>query len=348
MDEAELLRRRMQAQFGRARVRAAAAAGASGGVQAQDAGAARLALRARGVADPGEPGRALAAGETVVLALMRGTLHLVPAEDARWMLGLFADRNLAAGARRRRELGLTEAVCARARELLPALLEVPRGRAELVRLLNEEGLGIDPKGQAPAHLMGWATAHGLLCRGADVAPREPGYVPLPQGRPVPEDPAAELAGRYLAAFGPAEAADFASWSGLPVREARRAVAAAAPEEVAPGLFAAPGGESPSAGPPVVRLLGAFDNYLLGYRNRDAVLAPEFAKRINAGGGIVKPALVADGRVVGGWRREKGALVVEPFRVLPAAVRLALAEEAAAVAAFLQVDAGLRVEPSGEC
>ncbi|GAA1081626.1 winged helix DNA-binding domain-containing protein [Kitasatospora arboriphila] len=346
MDEVELLRRRMQAQFGRARTRAAAAAGTSGGVQAQDAGAARLGLRARGVADPGEPGRALAAGETVVLALMRGTLHLVPAEDARWMLGLFAARNLAAGARRRRELGLTEEVCARAGELLPALLDVPRGRAELVRLLNNQGLGIDPTGQAPAHLMGWATAHGLLCRGADVTPRDPGYLPLPQGRPAPEGPAAELAGRYLAAFGPAEAADFAAWSGLPVREARRAVAAAGPEEVAPGLFAAPGAGPLPAGPPVVRLLGAFDNYVIGYRNRDALLAPEFARRINAGGGIVKPALVADGRVLGSWRREKGALVVEPFRALPAAVRDELDGEAAAVAAFLQVDAALRVERPG--
>nr|WP_179419323.1 crosslink repair DNA glycosylase YcaQ family protein [Streptomyces sp. TLI_235] len=343
MDEEELLRRRMHAQFGRPSGRAAAAARASAGVQAQDAPAARLALRARGVADPVEPGRALAAGETVVLALMRGTLHLVPAADARWMLGLFADRNLAAGARRRRELGLTEEVCARALDLLPDLLDVPRSRAELVRLLNGQGLGIEPKGQAPAHLMGFATAHGVLCRGADVAPREPGYVPLPAGGPAPADPAAELAGRYLAAFGPAAAADFALWSGLPLREARRAVAAAGAVEAAPGLFAAPGVEPPPAGPPTVRLLGAYDNFVIGYRDRDAMLPPEFGRRINAGGGIVKPALVADGRVLGVWRREKGALVVQPFAPLSAAVREGLAAEAAAVGAFLQVDVELLVD-----
>ncbi|WP_431681561.1 winged helix DNA-binding domain-containing protein [Kitasatospora sp. KL5] len=347
MDEEELLRRRMQAQFGRPAGRAVAVARESGGVQAQDAGAARLALRVRGVVDPGEPGRALAAGETVVLALMRGTLHLVPAADARWLLGLFAERNLAAAARRRRELGLTEEVCERALELLPGLLDVPRSRAELVRLLNEQGLGIDPEGQAPAHLIGFAAAQGVLCRGADVAPRQPGHVPLPAGGPAPADPAAELAARYLAAFGPAGPADFAAWSGLPVRAAREAVAASGAVEAGPGLFAAAGAEELPAGPPVVRLLGAFDNYVLGYRDRDAVLRPEFARRINTGGGIVRPALVADGRVLGSWRREKDELVVKPFEPLPGAVREGLAEEAAAVAAFLQVDAGLRVErPAG--
>ncbi|MFD9127762.1 DNA glycosylase AlkZ-like family protein [Kitasatospora sp. NPDC059571] len=347
MDDQELLRRRMHAQFGRPEGAAAAVARSSAGVQAQDAAAARLALRARGVADPAEPGRALAAGEVVVLPLMRGTLHLVPAADARWLLGLFAGRNLAGGARRRRELGLTEEVCARALDLLPGLLEVPRSRAELVALLNAEGVGIDPAGQAPAHLMGYAAAYGVLCRGADIAPREPGYVPLPPGGPAPADPAAALALRYLAAFGPAGPADFAAWAGLPLAAARRALEAAGPAEEAPGLFAAPGADGPPAGGPAVRLLGAYDGYLLGYRDRSAMLDGAFAKRINAGGGVIRPALVADGRILGTWRRERGALLVEPFGRLPREVRDALEGEAAAVAAFLGGEAVLKLLRAAE-
>ncbi|GJF27996.1 hypothetical protein KNE206_06960 [Kitasatospora sp. NE20-6] len=335
MDDEELLARRMHAQFGRPDPATAEVARTSGGVQAQDGPAARLALRARGVADPAGPARAAAAGDVVTLALMRGTLHLVPAADARWLLGLFATRNLAAGARRRRELGLTDEVCARALDLLPGLLDVPRSRAALIGLLNARGLGVDPKGQAPAHLIGYASAHGVLCRGADLGAREPGYVPLPAGGPAPADPAAELAGRYLAAFGPAGPGDFAAWAGLPVSEARRAVEAAAPEEASPGLFAAAGSPEPPAGGPAVRLLGAYDGYLLGYRSREVMLAEPYARRINAGGGVIRPAVVADGRIVGTWRREGAEPVVEPFGPLPRGVRAALADEVAAVAAYLQ-------------
>ncbi|GAA5015433.1 DNA glycosylase AlkZ-like family protein [Kitasatospora paranensis] len=336
MDDQELLLRRMHAQFGRPEAAAVAVARSSGGVQAQDAAAARLALRARGVADPAEPGRAQAAGEVVSTWLMRGTLHLVPAADARWMLGLFAARNLAGGARRRRELGLTDEICARALELLPTLPQGPHSRAALVALLGERGVGIDPKGQAPAHLMAYAAAHGLLCRGADVAPREPGYLPMPAGGPPPADPAAALAGRYLAAFGPAGPADFGAWAGLPVTAARSAFEAASAEQPSPGLFAVAGAAGPSSGPPLVRLLGAYDGYLLGYRSRAVMLDEAFAQRINAGGGVIRPAVVADGRVLGTWRRERDGLVVEAFGPLPRGVRAALAEEAAAVAAFLGV------------
>jgi hypothetical protein len=336
VDDQELLLRRMHAQFGRPEAAAAAAARSAAGVQAQDGAAARLALRARGVADPAEPGRAQAAGEVVGTWLMRGTLHLVPAVDARWMLGLFAARNLAGGARRRRELGLTDEICARTLELLPTLPPGPHSRAGLVAMLGERGLAVDPRGQAPAHLMAYAAAHGLLCRGADVAPREAGYLPLPAGGPPPADPAAALADRYLAAFGPAGPDDFAAWSGLPVTAARAAFEACAPQPCSPGLFVVAGAAGPAAGPPLVRLLGAYDGYLLGYRSRALMLDEAFARRINAGGGVIRPAVVADGRVLGTWRRERGGLVVEAFGRLPRGVRAALTEEAAAVAAFLGV------------
>jgi hypothetical protein len=48
----------------------------------------------------------------------------------------------------------------------------------------------------------------------------------------------------------------------------------------------------------VRLIGQFDEYLLGYRSRDLILSPKFAKRIQAGGGFVQPAVLVDGYVAG--------------------------------------------------
>ncbi|MFI5529598.1 winged helix DNA-binding domain-containing protein [Kitasatospora sp. NPDC051853] len=323
----ELLRWRMHSQF-RDGGTVAAVAGRAPGIQAQDAAAARLGLRARGLTEAAAVERAYADGEVVASWLMRGTLHLVPREQLPSLLALFGERNIAAGARRRRELGLTEEVLARAERALPEVLTEPLGRAELVARLNGRGVGVEPTGQAPAHLTAYLAGRGLLCRGAEVAPREPGYVPLTVEAVDPEEAAAGLAARYVAAFGPVSVADFAAWSGLPQALGKRAFAGL--PEVADGLHAT--GEAPGPGGPVVRLLGAYDNYLLGYRDRSLMLDQRFAKRVNAGGGVVRPTLVVDGRVRGTWARGKdGRPVVEPFEPLPEEL---WAAEAGAVAEFL--------------
>jgi hypothetical protein len=58
---------------------------------------------------------------------------------------------------------------------------------------------------------------------------------------------------------------------------------------------------PSASTPIVRLLPSFDTYLLGYHRRDLIVSLQDAKRINAGGGLLRPTLLADGRAVGTWK-----------------------------------------------
>jgi hypothetical protein len=65
--------------------------------------------------------------------------------------------------------------------------------------------------------------------------------------------------------------------------------------------------------PSAHLLPAFDEYLVGYKDREAVLDPEDVKRINPGGGILNPTIIIDGRVVGTWKRilKKGSVVITP-------------------------------------
>jgi hypothetical protein len=69
----------------------------------------------------------------------------------------------------------------------------------------------------------------------------------------------------------------------------------------------------------VHLLPAFDEYLVGYANRSAVLDPRFTKQVNAGGGILKPAVVIEGQVVGTWSRRlangRVDVAVRPFSPL---------------------------------
>jgi hypothetical protein len=273
-------------------------------LQAQDVPAARLAARARGV-------RSLD-GPLVRTWAMRGTLHLLH-EDDLWAVRLLGPTFIAAGRRRRAQLGLTDELCERA---LPALREVltePLDRAEIVRRLAEVGITLDPKSQAPAHLLAFAAHSGVLCRGLDDTYR----LLRIDGEPRGVD---ELWRRYRRAYGPATPDDFAAWSGLPKRQLKDL------PEVADEP-AEPGG--------TVRVLGHFDPYLLGYRDRSAALAPEHAPLVQTGGGFLTPHVVVDGRVVAVWRRDGARIVVRPFGERPD-----VAEEVADLGRFLDVDARL--------
>ena len=94
--------------------------------------------------------------------------------------------------------------------------------------------------------------------------------------------------------------------------------------------------------PLVRLLPRFDTYLLGYASRDWMLAPDFASRINAGGGMIAAALLVDGHILGTWSTNKKRAVLQvtvaPFKELSAAVRAALEVEVDGLGRFLGVKA----------
>ena len=62
----------------------------------------------------------------------------------------------------------------------------------------------------------------------------------------------------------------------------------------------------------VRMLGHFDTYLLGYRDRSRALPPEHAPLVQTGGGFLTPHVVVDGRVVAVWRRDGARFTVRPF------------------------------------
>jgi winged helix DNA-binding protein len=344
---------------------------AVGGLQAQDIPASRLAVRARG-AGPDAGAVALAANRersVVRTWAMRGTLHMVAAEDVGWLVALLGPVFAAANRRRRLQLGLDEEVCERALRALPEVLgHGPLPRAELVGRLAGAGVPVDQGGQAPAHLVAYAAMRGLVCRGPDLGNDEPSYVLLDDWvggvRTLdPEAALAELARRYLGGHGPAGPDDLAAWSGLPVGRARRGFQLVAGElaevEVEGRRMWLPAGAATSppraSRRPVVRLLPRFDDYLLGWRGRDPILEARFARRIQAGGGWIHAAVVVDGRVVGTWRARRPpggrgpdrlAVTVQPFGRLDPEALPGLEAEAADVGRFLGAEAALTVEPAG--
>lgn len=334
-----------------------------GAVQAQLGTAAQLALRARTTATTAtDVERAREDRSLVCTWTLRGTLHLVAAADVRWMVDLLGPVNAAGGRRRRESLGLDPATCERGVE---AITEVVRGspplpRAELIRRVAEHGVRVDPKTQAPAHLVGYAANAGAICRGPDLD-GEATYVLLDEwvphrgrldgGRLDRDDALAELARRYLAAHAPAVVTDFAAWSGLPVADARRAFELIGSElstvETDAGPLLAPSTSTGAGTPPPPRLLGHFDPLLLGYRSKDLLLDPSRAKVIQAGGGFLRPAVLVDGRVAGTWRldrsRKASTVLVEPFDRLSPDVADMLEAEAGDIARFLGADVRLRID-----
>jgi Winged helix DNA-binding domain len=358
-DRVRRLRLRAQRLAGRRPGDVAEVVRAVGGLQAQDTPASRLAVRARSKGlDADAVRRACNQDRSVVRTwTMRGTLHMVAAEDTGWLVALLGPGFAAGNRRRRLQLGLDDARCERALAALPAVLAGgPLSRADVVAGLAAEGVEIEPKGQAPAHLVGYAAMRGLICRGPDLEGDEPSYVLLDEwagaGRALgPDDSLAELARRYLGGHGPAAPEDLAAWSGLALGRARRAfdLVAGELEEVEldgrPLWVPAGTAAAPSSGRPEVRLLGRFDDYLLGWRGRDLVLDPGFARRIQAGGGWIHPAVVVEGRVAGTWRarraRDRLELTVEPFGGrFPRGARAAREAEAADVGRFLGAEAVL--------
>ena len=333
-----------------------------GGLQAQETRAARLAVRPRSAGLDAEAVRRACNLERSVVRTwaMRGTLHMVAAEDVGWLVGLLGPGFSAAGRRRRLQLGLDDELCARAlpaiRELLAAAGPLPR--AELVERLAGAGVAVDPAGQAPAHLVGYAAMQGLVCRGPDLEGDEPSYVLLEDwvGRQpalAPDAALAELVRRYLGGHGPASPRDLAAWAGIPLGRAEHGFQLVAGElreldaagEPAWVLTGSP--DLPEDGDPGVRLLPHFDAWLLGWRGRERILEPGFARRVQAGGGWIHPTVVVDGRVAGTWRlRRTGdrlTVAVAPFRRLAPELLPGLRAETADVGRFLGAEATLTVE-----
>ena len=306
-------------------------------VQAQDFAGAKwsVGLRSPGATDAAIDA-ALAAGEIVRSWPMRGTLHFVPPEDLGWMLSLTAARTIRSAAGRHRDLELTEAQFEHARAV--ALAELGGGRvlsrdALLARFV---AAGIEVTGQRGIHILQrlslWRViVFGPLLPSPTGKANQQSFVLLDEWVPAPrtlqrDEALGEFALRYFTGHGPATVRDFAWWSSLTLADARaglaivrdrldaldldgtqyflpRDAAAVASGHRASQTFALPG----------------FDEYLLGYQNRGAALAPEHAEVIVPGkNGLFLPTIVVGGEVVGTWRRTVTAkgVSVEPQPFAP--------------------------------
>jgi hypothetical protein len=314
-----------------------------GAMQSQDANSMLWSLGCRlpgwSLADVNE---ALEKREVLRTWPMRGTVHLVPAADAHWMLELMGVRALAGAAKRRETIGLDEATAEKAVSLLGESLAGGRRltRSECLAVLT--GGGVEVSGQRGYHLLWYASQRGVTAIAPHVG-KEQTFVLLDEWAPAPSRPSREealglIALRFFRSHGPATRKDFAGWTGLTMGDCKTGIAvagdalavvdvegvemiasAAALDEATPftGWLALPG----------------FDEYMLGYKDRSLMASPEdLAAIIPGGNGVFQSTLVRDGRVVATWKRVLGAKGVT-VTVLPLAPSLPEAAVKKALAPF---------------
>ena len=285
----------------------------------------------------------------VRIALMRSTIHLVTARDARTLrppLAAVAIRPVEAAYGR----FLTGVDRDELAELARKLVEDrPRTYDELGRLLlerwpesNPRALSVAARARLP---MVQVPPRGIW--GAS-GPAHHTTAEAWLGQPLdPTATAAALVPRYLAAFGPATIADMQHWSGLTrlsevVRPMRDELVTYR-DERGRELFDLPDAPIPEGDTPApARLLPEFDNALLSHADRARIISEPDRSRVFTVNGIIRATFLVDGFVHGTWRltqkRKAASVAVEPFRRLGRRHRAAVERQAAEVLAFAAPDA----------
>ncbi|NIJ55901.1 winged helix DNA-binding domain-containing protein [Dyadobacter arcticus] len=297
-----------------------------GAMQAQDYPGAKwsIALRVPDLKDA-YIDKALAARTIIRTWPMRGTLHFVAAEDARWMLKLLTPRIISGSAGRYRQLNLDDKVFNKSTELLLKAMEGGKQlmRSELFGLLEDNGIATaDQRGM---HIINTLAQNQILCHGIH-NDKQPTYVLFDEWVTQSNefetvDALGELALRYFLSHGPATIHDFVWWTGLRISDARSGLNMVSSQleagEVdgktywyAPGLPDMSNSNS-------VFLLPGFDEYMLGYTDRVLMLEKQHSAKIVPGNnGVFMPTIIVNGKVEGTWKRvlKKDSVSIEmlPF------------------------------------
>jgi Winged helix DNA-binding domain len=309
-----------------------------GAMQAQEFEAAKWGIGLRmtdGVVDA-DVERAFEQGAILRTHLMRPTWHFVSASDIRWLLELTGPRvqRIVASYNRREELD--------ARTLIRGTVIIERAlrdrryltRAEMGDELRRAKLVV--KGMRLALLTIHAELEGVICSGPRHG-KQFTYALVeeraPRARRMKRDEAlAELCRRYFTSHGPATIRDFVWWSGLTASDAKRGleINRARREDVDGTVYWTVSVEhSGRERERPAQLLPIYDEYLVAYRDREAVPhGPSVVRSASRGSVTFQHALVVAGEVVGTWRRDQNPRAVSIraalLRPLTARERRALA------------------------
>jgi hypothetical protein len=263
---------------------------------------------------------ALDRGDILRTHVMRPTWHFVAPEDIRWMLRLSAGRVRAANDSFGKSLGITEAAYNRSNALLEKTLAGNRSltKQELAAVFSKKRLPAD----APClnRFLQRAETEGIVCSGKTKAGKTT-YALLeervpPAREPGREESLARLAAKYFQSHSPASLQDFAWWSGLAARDAAKAVDFIKRDLIADKykdaclLLHQSLGNTVAAQDDNVHFLPAYDEYLISYKDRSAVLPRSHYSKAFSNNGLFYPVIMHRGKIVGNWKRPSKTQKIE--------------------------------------
>ena len=267
--------------------------------------------------------RALQQGEIIRTHVLRPTWHLVAAKDIRWMLKLSAQRILSANDSFARSHGLdiTRSLYTKYNDLIGKVLEGNKSltKQEIVQELGRVGVMIDIS-QLTRFMMR-AEAEGIICSGVDKG-NKPTYALLDERVPKTPDlykdeALALLARRYFQSHSPASLNDFIWWSGLSVTESKQAVGLIEAELImdkfeSTNLFVHETWNNLVKKDNILHFLPSFDEYLISYKDRTAVMDIKHYPKAFNNYGTFYPVIVYNGKIVGNWNKsvKKNQIIIE--------------------------------------
>ena len=210
-----------------------------------------------------------------------------------------------------RQIGLDSATFKRSNTVLTKALQGNKQltRSELGQILQKAGVSVD--GLRLGHLVSRAELDGLICSGARRG-KQHTYALLDERAPHAkilerEEALAELTGRYFRSHGPATVQDFAWWSGLTMSDARQGIelikSQLACETVDDQTYWLASIASKRKRAVAVHLLPNYDEYTVGYTDRDMIFDVAHTGKLNSRGSILfQYAIVIEGQVAGTWKR----------------------------------------------
>ena len=283
-----------------------------GAVQSQDYGPGKwsIAHRSTGLTDRALD-QAFNAGEFLRTHVLRPTWHFVAPEDIRAWLAVTGPRVRQRVARRFEELALDAATLRKSDTLLAKTLEREGALTRAAIRDVFEKKGFDASGQRLPWLLTHSELEATICSG-ELEGKQQTYALLdsrvPSAKEVDVEAATiELVRRYYTSHGPASVNDFAWWSHLRVADIKAALAELGSELASKEIdgityWYVPNNLPPLARSPVVHLLQAYDEYIVGYRETRVGRDPSGIDRKAWRPSIPTGVVLVNGALAGNWKR----------------------------------------------
>lgn len=263
-------------------------------------------------------------GRIVRMHLLRGTWQLIAAEDYRWMLDLCAPKSTSViqGWMKANKVSIGNEELNSIKDIIIRTIEERRSvTKEEIAAAVEEHAGSRMDDHRLSYHLRLSELDGTIVSG-NLHPCKATYSLAQQKikpvQPISRDEAlALLACKYFQSHSPATLEDFVWWAGLNVSDCKKGISLLGGnirmehwKDRCFYVFDACRTRGFRQGRTL--LLPPFDEYLVGYKSRDLVLAPEYVHRAHNKNGIFYPVMAHDGIICGNWRMDKGRLHADLF------------------------------------